>query len=151
MGPEIPRSPVVSCMHIFTYRKVHWMASFVCHVVQHQTASPQLMPTFSQLWTCNHECLWSKTETHYPQQLWKKLWMWEEQTTGGKCAIMESLTSDWRRKGKEGEEKGADTVRGIMNNRVLEGSFYSVCQLSKKKKSLLLKCSSEIFYYSGSH
>lgn len=64
---------------------------------------------------------------------------------------MESLTSDWRRKGKEREEKGADTVRGIINNRVLEEFFYSVCQLSKKKKSLLLKCSSEVFYYSGSH
>lgn len=47
---------------------------------------------------------------------------------------MESLTSDWRRKGKEREEKGADTVRGIINNRVLEEFFYSVCQLSKKKK-----------------
>lgn len=64
---------------------------------------------------------------------------------------MESLTLDWRRKGKEGEEKGADTVRGIINNRVLEEFFFTLCVSCRKKKSLLLKCSSEIFYYSGSH
>lgn len=64
---------------------------------------------------------------------------------------MESLTSDWRRKGKEGEEKGADTVRGIINNRALEEFFLLCVSAVEKKKSLLLKCSSEIFYYSGSH
>lgn len=64
---------------------------------------------------------------------------------------MESLTSDWRRKGKEREEKGADTVRGIINNRVLEEFFLLCVSAVKKKKSLLLKCSSEVFYYSGSH
>lgn len=54
---------------------------------------------------------------------------------GGKCAIMESLTSDWRRKGKEGEEKGADTVRGIINNRVLE-EFFLLCVSAVEKKKV---------------